>query len=711
MIHHTSFLSRSIDSANEDWETENSLSIKSFLAAATTITVFAAGILSSAYLTYKYPDKWWLSFFSVGIINLYTLPKFLRYGNPTVIKMALVTNLTALSCLSLGGLSTACYSLSLNIVSACKTHQFTFALFESFLLTGLIGYGFPFFQGALQKAYCFLHDDKIQERLAVLYEQFHDRPEVGLGFLQGNLWQNFILNLSLYEPDFILSFCQRFDITLPNYVCSMVAAASKATSLDYFNQILNSMEQIAETLEVSKEQLSEEMKKNYFLILHFALQSLKEENIQSALQSLLTKATIIIPSACSEEHFLEMFQTTHLLDATNELIDKFLSLMDSWDSLMDEYQRISEDVIQLKLDIQKLNLKQLSDDEEKTLYDEYETLNKEYVQLRAGIEEVYTNKRIWQNIGILWTDETELPFERSLDLIHFLHNQTLLKEIENIHRDLILVGTRQNGDATLISDLQLIKNKIITIHETNKEIEDEEDISAITYLAANKGFIQGDFEDLQLWLGLDSPHDLEEVLEKIGLGTEKDLYENDILPALSKNDIRNNLHTFIKKAPKPLLNSQLQPEEDIDEASAVGITKEKIIRFIYYAISSGLILAPVFIHPYVGATGFAIGFCFFTLKHFNFPGTQMIAEAGNDFIDEFPSLIRLTLNQRVFTLNTRQIQAANNFVEADIFSQMRIINNQILCSLFFPFFMRPTPYTGSFIQAMALSNEIVDMMI
>lgn len=685
-------------------------SITSYMAAAATITTFAAGILGSAYLAYKNPGKWWLSALSVGLINLYTLPKFLRYGSPTVIKMALVANLIALSCLSLGGMSAACYTLSRRMISSFKAYHFSSALFSAFLLTGLMGYGFPFFQDALKKAYRFLHDAKVQERIAILYDQFHNCPEIGPGFLQANLWQSFILHLSLFKPRFILDFCQVFAINLPEYAWPMAIVASETTSLGHFKQMLFSMEELAENLALQGKLLSEEMKSNYSLGLKFALQSLKDSNLSSALQAMMISASKIVPAVISDEKFLELFQEECILDIANELIETFLSLTDSWKDLLNQYQKISTTVSQLKSEIQSLNLKELSVEEEEKLNERYENLNKDYIELRTEVEKVYSSKRIWQSVGSLWENETELPFERSLDLLPILQDQDFFKEVDTTYRELIAGGTMQGGNRSLIQELQLIKNRLVTIHEG----EEDEEISAIMYLAINQGFVKGDYENLQLWLGLNSPHDLEEAMEKIGLATEANLYENDILPASSKSDILDNLHNFIKKAPKSVLDNQVKSEEEIDEASDIGITMDKVTRAIYYAISSGLILVPVLIHPEAGGTGFAIGLCFFTLKNFGIPGTQTIAEIGDEFIEGLPlsSTIRFLLNRRVFSLSQRR-DAADYFAHIDFFTRMRIINLQIFISLFMSSFTirHDLPFLGSFIQGMALSREVVELLI
>jgi hypothetical protein len=334
------------------------------------------------------------------------------------------------------------------------------------------------------------------------------------------------------------------------------------------------------------------------------------------------------------------------------------------------------------------------------------------MELRTEIEKTYSSKRIWQGLGAVCKDATELPFERSLELLPIIQDQGFLKQIEDTYREL-MTGIKHGGGPTLTSELQFIKNKLATLHE-----ESEEETSAIMYLGMCRGFVQGDYDDLQSWLSLDSPHDLEEAMEKIGLATEEDLYEHNILlrggPAPSKNDIRNNLYAFIKKAPKPLLASQVQSEEEIDETSDLGTTMDKVTRVIYYAISSGLILAPVLIHPYAGGAGFAIGLCFFTLEHFGVPGTETIAEVGVELIDAFPlgHAFRSLLNRRVFSISTRRREAANHFIQSDFFEKMRIINLQILASLFLTTFTikSETPFIGSFVQGVALSKEVVELI-
>jgi hypothetical protein len=703
----------------DHWRKMNEEEMSSYIRMASTVTSFATAILASSYLAYKNPGAWWLTTLSIGVIDLYTLPKLLRYGDSTVIQIALVANLAAMSSLLLGGIGVKSLSLSQSMVTSFRTYQFSTAFFHAFLVTSLLGYGIPLFRGALEKAYHLLHDPEMQERFEALREQFHHRPEVGLGFLQSDLCQNFILQLVLFKPSF-LELCHMFHVHLPDYAWSIAAATSEKISLEQFNHILIDLENLAEGISNLGEDTSDEMQISYRLRLQLALKSLKSEDVLFAMTSLLLRGAKLIPNILSNEQFLQLL-TEDNFDITNELIQKFLESIDNWKDLSDQYQDLNLKITQLEQEIQQQNLQQLSASEE-DLQERYEELNQKFSELRAGspsqpigIEKVYFNKRMWQDFASLWDDETDLPFDLAQDLLNVLHDSKLLQEIESIYHSMMETG--QGASRTLHDRLQYIKNKLTTLHG---DAEEEEDVSAIIFLGTNKnGFIQRDYEDLQEWLNLDSPHDLEEAMAKIGLATEEDLYESDILSRqgqLSKTEIRTKLRHYIDQASKPNLADRIQSKEKIDQDSDSPLQQiiEKVTRFVFYAITSGLILAPLLIQPYVGATGFALGLCFFTLKRFGVPGTQDLADLGNEILDDMHlnGARRSLFNRHVFTLDRHRRELAQQFVNADLFGRIRMINWEIFVALFISHFdLRfRRPFIGSFFQGIACADEVVSLV-
>lgn len=206
-------------------------------------------------------------------------------------------------------------------------------------------------------------------------------------------------------------------------------------------------------------------------------------------------------------------------------------------------------------------------------------------------------------------------------------------------------------------------------------------------------------------------------MEKIGLGTEEDLYEKNILTRggqLSKTEICHNLRHYIENAPKPKLENRVQTQVQVIPASQLSNIMEKVTRAVYYAINAGLIFVPVLIHPHAGATGFAIGFIFFVLKRFGAPGTQSIADISHEIMDSmiFGNILRRLLNRRIFSFSTGRRDEANQFAKNDFYWRMRTINWLILQSIFVSCFTLRVelPGMGSLFQGVALANEVVHLV-
>ena len=681
------------------------------LKSAAIITVLATAVLASAHMAYQNPGRWMLTTISVNLVNLYLLPKVLHYGNPAMIKIALVVDLATLGSLSLGGVGVGVVHLSRDTFTLLKTYQFSPALFRTFLITGFLGYGVPLFRSALEKAHHMLnYSEEWQDRFVDLHEQFQFMPEVGLGFLQTNLWQSFLLILSLLKPEHILSFCQTFDINPPGYIWAMAAAGDQVT-LNQFRMTIMGMEQMADMYRLQGTPLPAEMQDGFRMRLKIALRTMKKEEQREGIYLLLSNGSKLIPDVLSNSQFLDLF-VADALDATNASLKEFIGLMNSWDDLTSRHQQFSVNIIQFEQDMQTQNMQNLTLDEEEAFSQRHKELNQEFVELRKEVEKVYLNKRIWQDFAPIWNAQQELPFNESDTLLDILHDQDLLKEIEETYRSLI--GTGQAPNQTLSDRLQYITSKLVSLHEDDEE---EDPVSAIIFLAANKGFIKKDYENLQEWFNLDSANELEEAMEGIGLGTEEDLYEKDILPRqgqLSKAEICTNLRYYIEHAPKPnKLNDRIQPKDEIDKTTSAYRVIEKVTRAVFHAITSGLILVPILIYPYAGATGFVLGTTFFTLKRFGAPGTQAISDLTYAFFNNLPlgDFLHNLLTRRVFSLSGRR-ELANQFGNADFWGRMRILNFQILLTMFVAHssLRYEQPIIGGFLQGIAFASEVVDLV-
>ncbi len=698
--------------------------VHAYLKSAAVMTGVAVATLSSAYLAYQNPRHWWLTTSCVALINLYVLPKILHFGNCVMIKTALALNLTSLGSLMLGGIGIATISLSKLSLTFLKTTQLSNALFTTFFLTGVLGYGLPLCKEVLEKVYYLLREDEWQSRMDELHDQFHRMPELGLGFLQSNLWHHFILNLTLLKPDLVLEVYRIFNIDPPSYVWPVVTAMSDEVSVNQFKNMISQMEQIAHLAELQGDLTSDEMKDTYYMRLKTALRAISKENLTEAVILLLSNGPKLIPYVLSSSQFLTLC-IEDAQDAFNELSEQFLNLLSSWDDLRKRYLDLNQDIIQLEQDVKSQNLQKLTTNQKEDLLERHQIVAKEFNSLRGEIEKVYFDKRIWQNFIPLCLEDDQMKdlpddFDWIFQIIWF--NQPLLIEIDQTYRSLIETqSTSQKSPnpaaqtklPTLSASLQYITSKLATIEED----DDDETVSAVMFLGANKEFVQKDYDNLQEWLDLDSPHQLEEAMEKLGLATEEDLYAKNILPRqgqISKTEISQNLRKYIDQMPKPHLAQRVQPKNQIQPASLLNKIIQTITRLLYYAISSSLILVPVLIHPHLGLRGIALGTSFFVLKRFNVPGTQAIVNGVQKIVDHLPlgNFFFGLVTRRIITLTPRRREQTNQFIHANFFERMRIINCQILLAIFISHFSlrADLPPVGSFFQGIALGGELVDIV-
>lgn len=731
----------------------------SIFKSAGTITALAITLFAATYLAYQNPGRWWLTTSCACLVNLYTLPKALNLGSPAMIKVALIANQTALGSLGLGGLGVITFVLSKSLMTFLKTYQFSQVLFSAFLITGFVGYGFPLFLGALKKVHQLLNYPQWQQRILQLHEQFHRMPEVGLGFFQTNLWDSFVLNLTLLKSDYIFTFYQTIEIDPPNYVWAMATAINDYITLDQFQEMIENMadkqmniraeiladiqEDMAANIQanlqnnvpvdiqnniqdeiladiendIQNDPLGEGGTENNHMRLKAALKSIRKEDLHQATIFLLSNGFKLIPHVISNEQFLSLC-TEDALDATNDAIQEFLDSINSWQDLYPRFQKLTNDIFYLESEVNGKNPQQLAPQEIEDLCQLHKKLNEEFNDLHAQIGKAYFNKRIWGKYIPLWDDKMKFPFELGGELLKALHDQALLKEIEEAF--LALSDTeyippkdannKQPKPRTLRDRLQHITNKLLPF----KKEEDEDPVSALMFLAANQNLVQRDCEDLQEWFNLDSPHDLEEALEKIGLGKEEDLYANDILPrrgALPKIEIMNNLQRYIERAPKPHLANRIRPKAQLNKKSLLIKLIETVTRFFYHAITSGLILIPMLIQPEAAAIGCIFGTSFFILKRLDAPGIQAIADLGNEIKNELPSFVVNFLNRRLFSLSPSRREDARQFVNADFFERMQILNLQIFSSIFIAHIGRgEAPGMGAFFQGVFLANEVFNIV-
>lgn len=673
-----------------DWALKiNRQHLADYARPIVVVVSLTAAVAFSAISAYFYSSYWGKVTATVTLISLYAMPKVLRYGSYEAIHRVISIHLAVLNCLFLGGMTAALVSMSQTMMTSLKAYQFTTPLFCIFGITALLGYGMPLFEEGIEKAYHFLKGDSAwKEHIENLQKQFHRMPEMGLGLLQTNLWQSLILHLALIKPDFVLSFWRGLFISSPDYVWSIAAATSEKMSVDQFKTMLNLFEEMAIQAEIKCEDVPDEIRLNCYNRLKIAIKGLRKEDVSKAATLLLESGSKFVPRVLNNEQFLELF-VDDVLQATNEWVEEFIDQAKHWPHMEKRHHDLKDALSTFK--------QELRQDKPSTLYAKLESMNQEFSSLRREIERTFTNKRTWQNFTSFWKMKQKLPFRGGEELLTILHDKELMDKIKEYYFSFI--GTGQ----TLSHELQLITNKMLSGEDTGH-------VSVIILLAAKKGFVQHDFEDLQEWLKLDSPNDIEEALASIGLGSEEDLYLHQILEPkerYTKAKIKESLHKYIE--------AHIKQKKIIFESKPNGalFIGQKISKFLYQAIVSGLILVPIFIHPFAGASGFILGSSIFVLKRFGVQKAVDFVHFAHSIIEAIPlgGLMRNLIGRRVFSLTTQRREGASEFATSDFYGKMRSINLQMITTIFISYLCIKIeqPYLASFLQGIAFANEVVHL--
>lgn len=686
------------------------------LKSVATRLILAVSVAASAALAFRNPKAWSIGALSITIVNLYALPKILRYGNAAMIKAALTLNLVSTGSLMLGGTIAACFSVSSAALIGLQSFKIAQVIMSGFFATGLIGYVVPRALEALGRAHEIVNKVEWNEKIENLQEKFNQLPEIGLGLLQCNLWRNFLMHLTLVMPKWVLGFCNVFDINPSDEVWALGMLSANRLSLNEFQNELNSLIDINlyARLELDlndDDEMPEEEQAEAHQQINTLLRSLHDNDFQKGIEFLLSNTDRLCPSLLSKSRYLELFQG-YALETTNGVCKQFIDQMADWDALVKKYWSLI-----LKITFLEIEVNGMQPDQKEELLQKYKNLNQDFLAIRSQVEKIYSYKRMWQPFSNV-DDDKELPFEQAASLLNLLKSNQLMGAIDGIHRSLYGTGAGNGNNGNLADMLLRISNKVSISEEDDDEKEEEEE-SLIEILGANHAFIIQDYNDLQVWLDLESPHEIEEKLAAIGLKTEKDLFENEILShteQLTKEQIRKNLEAYINNAvndPDLVDQATRMPKDALNNVPANAPVHapysiwKKTARVVFNLINGGLIAVPVLFQPIAGAAGFACGTCYFILRRFNVYGTEMIAENMNDLFKFLPAgnFIKNLLTRPIFSFNQDTRKRRDYFVDGDFYSRCRIINLEMLLALFIGAFKE----SGSFSQGVAISQQVVKL--
>lgn len=665
------------------------------LKKALFISAIAASIFASSYLACHHFGQWFVSTISITIINALVLPMILNKGTLNMIKAALIINLSSIATLSIGGFGGAVYLY-------CKSIPFFiespfFALCTTYLLTLIIGYGISPFSEKLKKAYslAFNHEEW-HDRLNNLKEQFHSSIK------KNSFLNSLLLFITLHSQKFA-SFLLTLNIIIPQNFRAMITFIVKEVELQQFKDLINKMEDTILIADYEQQEVPVEIQRNYINSLRTMLPLLKKENLSEAISILLSRSTILVPKIFDKIIFLGFFRTQEVLDATNQSIQKFLEFRTSWDKFKDRYNQLTIDILQLEQDVKAQNIDHLSFNEKNILSKRRNELSEEFSHLQKEIDRAFVNKRIWQNFAQICDLENRLPFENEAALLVVLQEQNFWNDIDNMYHSMI--DDNQNQNPSLSQRLSDIKIKYL------KELENEEPEQAYIFLSANKGFRTPDFEILQNLFNLENIVDLPDMMEQIGLGTEKDLFEKKILPEqdkqneISKSQIIENIRSYYEKMANDKKIFAAIPQNEIKKTSPTYTIIEKVTHFVFYAIRSGLILVPALIQFEAAALGFSVGAIYFICKRFGLPVHHIGNWGESLMIRHYPKLLHFLRQRRLFS-QVDDRKNAHKFFEVHFLERVKMINRMCFSALHISLFLSP----GQFLQGLFFAEELANLI-
>jgi len=699
-----------------------------------TVGAIGLSVIGSFALAYFSPTAYLFTTLGVGAVQLLTLSKLLKNGDSPLGRVVLTASLVALGALTLAGPSLLSYFFIKELV-ASQSLILLNALLTSFFVTGLIGYGIPLGTQFLKKAYLIMNDPTWRERVELLAQKLRLLPDSD--------WESFspISTLTAFHsPEYLAQnhgwMSEGASLTLkvmhPEYALSefkkQVNGLQRINALYAQLNALNPTERriVGDLYNINhdheRQKLKVQMKKT--------LGVLHGEELKEAAEILLEKVSTLVPNALTAQEFNQLLQGP-LLDCFKERMNKFCSAFSgSLDGLNGSFIRLKNELIFLERDMN--HPPRITNEYENRLSE----IQNQFQQQREKLDTLNKERQCWQNLVNAGITNQDFPGEAFHTL---MNDQAMMQRLSQLHRESMGVQSQGNPE-TLFALLQRLTSRLGAQNQAQAE-----PTSAWEFLGTNRcNFRVPEYEEIRKWLKVDSLADIESKFEEIGLRTEQDLYQNNILPqngVVAKETIKNNLKQYIeaKLAERADLRNRAYSllSATTSHLTPTGTLGEKMSKAFYRVATMIMILVPIYFCPIAGAIGIGIGGLFLTLRHFNVWGTTTIAEICSasttrpDFNDPriyhldgwiLHWLVSSIAGRRFFTLTPGAQQNMEIFAQTDFFGKLRILNAELAITLsavtigrFFGLgdtgrnlgeMVSLGAIPGSFVQGVALSHEM-----
>ncbi len=734
------------------WTKFNQKNLIIYTKSTATVMTIGLAVIGSTALVYHAPGYWFLTTLTTSVISFYSLPKIWNLQSSHIIQIATAVSFVALGSLVLGGVTVSSFCLGSMLAFDVKK-----ILLLSILFTGFTGYGLPLATNLLNRAYKILRDPLIKEKLELLQTRLNQSSHAM------RRSDSFFANLNLF---IVLSLLITLKVDHPLYevinlkimsspkVFKTAAILLSVNSLRLFEQTLKSFKNLSieydnlppenyQTLSENYQTLflqqTASNRQNLYEILKLSLDDLEGEELKQAIINLQENIPQIVPHLLTIQQLKELCQLPNVFQEWNKQREQFLEEIKNFWQLRDLCQTMQQQLQEIEQGINTVNLPK----EKLTQYrQQYDNININFEKIRNEIQRIYKKKSCYQVC-----DDAEITkiYQINLNLINELYQE--------------LMGLSANGEAsqTLHGMIQRISNKITVLEKGM----DQPEIQATTFTFLGDGrclFIGDDYKELAEWLYVELDEDqFQDRLKTLDIETEEKLYQHGILPRQlnrpfendpafqslnnvekeqrrkkaredEKTELKKKLYTYIKANSggiRARIYSTLSTSYSTITRSPANISGIKaslhllsinVSKLIYRLSTMGMILLPIYFCPVAGAVGFCGGFVFFVLRHFG--GTYVdILNTTMNILGSHRQIRWITdviAGRRLFSFTLNARENTETFSRVDLFAKMRILNAELLLTIFICFFriesLDETAGLGGLLQGAALARELINIL-
>lgn len=687
------------------------------LKKAATITLLGLAGLASLCLAIRHPKIHFMSTLGIGAVSLILLPAFFCHANAKKFKTALSINFFVLGSLLLGGGLAKTFLSTRMLFTSVKSAHVRASLSSILSLIRKVGVDLPVFILILKKGYQLFKDEKFTGRIAELQKIYKGIPKQKFKLLRA-IKETVVFNSSFLYFQIIMlldfaikksKYLSKFKIfNNVNQLSSRIELVSgwmstqEKISLDQFKLLMDLMNHWAISAFSNGIALPDHVRKKLILIIKCSLNSLSATDLVNAVDTISKYGPYLIPNFFTKDQLITLVSQEILL-RNETLMKKYLNLMHNWKDIKDFHQSLYDKVVQLEKDIQGIKIPKPTPAEYSQFDQRLQALNKTFIHLLTVIDVIHRGKKTFS--FHMSQQISDSSVENYPDMKKCFDNQDLWKEVSEIYRSLTMVG--KGSEKTLHDHFQLVKSKMKQFQEN----EDEDEFSSVLFLAIQCAFVVKDYDDLQIWLKLDSKDEIDEALKKIGLEKQEDYHAKGIFIKNEKSS--KELKEKVKINLKNYIDKNSIPKEPEKKVQSVQKSKwknlvHKVSGIFYYTMLFLLSVTPILLSPLAGFIGFTLGSSFLLLKRMKFSKITNIEQKIHSMIVKIPlsDVFRQYFQDRqIFRLTPSRIKRVQWFVDSSFKNKMKKIHlNLFFEMIFHKIFTSPL---HGFLQGINLAKDVL----